>query len=97
MTGLDPNLLVHSKDDHAGIAIMDIKTGEKALGLILTDHTQIEINAVEDIPLGHKMAVKAVAAGDKIVLNGHSIGAATQAIKTGEHMHTHNVKSLRWS
>jgi (2R)-sulfolactate sulfo-lyase subunit alpha len=97
MTRLHPNLLVHSKGDHAGVAIDGFKMGDRARGVVLADRSQFELDARQDIPPGHKMAVKAVDQGETIILYGQPVGAATQAIKAGEHMHTHNIKSLRWS
>jgi len=34
---LEHNLLIHRGEDHAGIAVTDIKAGEKAKGIILAD------------------------------------------------------------
>ena len=93
---MEPNLLLHMREDHAGVAIADIKAGEKASGLVLSDRSPVEVDAAEAIPLGHKVAVKSVAAGEHIILYGHPVGVATQNIRRGEHVHTHNMKSLRW-
>ena len=93
---LEVNLLLHTREDHAGVAITDIKAGEKIYGLFMDDHTAIELNAAEDIPLGHKLAVRPVLAGEHIVLYGRSAGQATQSIQAGDHVHIHNMKSLRW-
>ena len=46
-----------------------------------------------DLPLGHKIARRAIAAGEKIVKYGAPIGSATVAIPAGAHVHVHNVKS----
>jgi hypothetical protein len=46
-----------------------------------------------DLPLGHKVARRAIAAGDKIVKYGAPIGSATAPIAAGAHVHVHNVKS----
>ena len=43
--------------------------------------------------MGHKAAVAAIAAGEKIVKYGCPIGSALRAIRVGEHVHTHNIKS----
>lgn len=43
--------------------------------------------------LGHKIALQAIAAGEKIVKFGAPIGSATRAIGPGEHVHVHNMKS----
>lgn len=43
--------------------------------------------------LGHKLAFRSIAAGDKILKYGASIGSATRDIAAGEHVHLHNMKS----
>ena len=45
------------------------------------------------LPIGHKVAAQAIAAGERIVKYGAPIGSAVQAISAGEHVHTHNLKS----
>ncbi len=49
----------------------------------------VEVN-IED---GHKYALRDIAAGENIIKYGQPIGHATCAIKKGEHVHTHNVKT----
>lgn len=45
------------------------------------------------VPLGHKVAARAIAPGEKILKYGAPIGSATHDIAAGEHVHTHNMKS----
>lgn len=45
------------------------------------------------LPIGHKVAARAIAAGEKIIKYGVPIGSATREIAAGEHVHTHNVQS----
>ncbi len=45
------------------------------------------------LPIGHKVAAQAIAAGERIVKYGAPIGSAVRAISAGEHVHTQNVKS----
>ena len=46
--------------------------------------------STERIPAGHKVAVRAHAAGEEIRRYGQIIGFATQAISPGQHVHVHN-------
>jgi altronate hydrolase len=46
-----------------------------------------------DIPVGHKVALQAIGAGDDVIKYGAPIGHATQAIRPGEHVHVHNLKT----
>ena len=48
---------------------------------------------LQDIPAGHKMAIKPIAEGQNILKYGYPIGVATTAIAVGEHIHTHNIKT----
>ena len=47
----------------------------------------------EDIPPGHKVAVKEIRTEENIIKYGHSIGLAARPIKRGEWVHTHNARS----
>jgi len=60
--------------------------------------TEFEIDGTiitlqEDIPAGHKAAVKAIAKGEHVYKFGYSIGIAQQDIAPGQWVHTHNLKS----
>jgi (2R)-sulfolactate sulfo-lyase subunit alpha len=50
-----------------------------------------------DIPLGHKLALKDLKPGDDIIKYGVQVGRVVEPIKTGEHVHVHNVKTKRWA
>jgi hypothetical protein len=45
------------------------------------------------LAIGHKLAARAIAAGEKVFKYGVAIGSATRAIAPGEHVHTHNLRS----
>jgi altronate dehydratase len=47
------------------------------------------------IPRGHKVALRAIRAGEPVVKYGHPIGAASVDIAPGDHVHIHNVSSGR--
>jgi altronate dehydratase len=53
------------------------------------------ITLAEAIPRGHKFAIVAIAAGEKVVKYGSPIGDASADIVPGAHVHTHNVASAR--
>ena len=48
---------------------------------------------MQAVELGHKVARRALHKGAKIMKYGASIGSAVQAIRPGEHVHLHNMKS----
>lgn len=49
----------------------------------------------EEIPRGHKVSLRRIGPGERIVKYGESIGLATAEILPGCHVHTHNVESRR--
>ena len=50
---------------------------------------------VEEIIFGHKLALKELKTGEKIVKYGEVIGVASKPIKVDEWVHVHNVVSAR--
>ena len=60
--------------------------------------TALEINGQkvalsQPLGLGHKIAIRDLAEGEKIIKWGAPIGSATEAIALGDHVHLHNMKS----
>ena len=51
-----------------------------------------EFNALENIPMGHKIAANNIKKGQQVTKYGQCIGYASVEIKAGEHVHTHNVE-----
>ena len=89
--------LIHEPSDSVGVAVVDIKAGEKVAGTFLHDHTKsLEVLARNDVPLGHKIALKDVPEKGNVVKYGVVIGGASKAITAGDHVHVHNLKSVRW-
>jgi SAF domain len=56
---------------------------------------ETSIVAADMIPRGHKVAVRAIRAGEPVVKYGSPIGTASVDIAVGAHVHTHNVASTR--
>ena len=52
-----------------------------------------QLVACDPIPDGHKLATRAIAAGEKVVRYNVPIGSASEAIQAGAWVHTHNLKS----
>lgn len=55
----------------------------------------LHVHAAADIPQGHKIALRPISVGERVVKYGQSIGKASIPIQTGEHVHVHNVESIR--
>lgn len=90
-------ILLHEAADDVGVAVMDLKAGEEIAVVTLEGQPVKDIRLVSDVPLGHKVAMRDLALDKSIIEYGRTIGAATTAIAAGEHVHVHNIKSLRWA
>lgn len=79
--------MIREKDDVI-IALRDYKKGE-VIELSQSPLSGITLN--EDIPKGHKIAVRQITAGENVLKYGYSIGIATEDILPGSWIHTHNL------
>lgn len=93
---MSTKVFVHEKGDVVGVAVEEIKRGEKVEGWTMSDESVFSIQSKSDISVGHKIALKEIKKGEDIIKYNHPIGVATQDIAKGEYVHTHNVKSRRW-
>jgi (2R)-sulfolactate sulfo-lyase subunit alpha len=95
MSGTD--FLVHAASDSVGVVVTeDAVSGKELIGWIMETDGTITIKAMEDIPLGHKLALRDIEKGETILKYGHDIGKAVADIPRGHHAHVHNVKTKRW-
>ncbi len=91
------HILVHDKKDTVGVAVVEgIKAGQELVGWVMEDDSTITVKAINDIPIGHKVATNGIKNGDTIIKYGFDIGKAVASIKKGEHTHVHNLKTKRW-
>jgi (2R)-sulfolactate sulfo-lyase subunit alpha len=74
----------------------DAVSGRELTGWIMETDETVSITAMEDIPLGHKLALSDIKKGDTIIKYGHDIGRAVADIPKGRHAHVHNLKTKRW-
>ena len=88
--------LVHEKADNVGVATVEIKRGDAAQGLYMDSHESVEMKALQDIPLGHKIALTDIGVDGSIIKYGADIGRVVAEIKAGDHVHIHNLKTRRW-
>ena len=51
--------------------------------------------ALQDIPVYHKIAIAAIAKGSPVFKYGEQIGLASADIRVGDHVHVHNLESVR--
>lgn len=84
------SIILHPDDDVA-VALRDIADGEE-VRLPSTDEPSV-LKAIGNIPRGHKLAVRPLAAGQHVRKFGYSIGLTQAEIPAGGWVHTHNVRS----
>jgi altronate dehydratase small subunit len=85
--------MIVNKKDNVATALSDLTVGDH-VSLIGAINPQ-SIKASQPIPFGHKIALTTIVVGETIVKYGEVIGLATQSITPGDHVHIHNVESLR--
>ena len=91
------DFLVHAASDTVGVVVVeDAVPGKELTGWIMETDETITIEAMEGIPLGHKIALGDIEKGATIVKYGHDIGKAVADIPRGHHAHVHNLKTKRW-
>lgn len=85
------NVLRLHPDDNVVTAIRELQQGEP----LRANAPLPEIRTRQAIPFGHKVAIRPIAEGQDVIKYGASIGIATQDIAVGEHVHVHNLTSVR--
>ncbi|MSP68259.1 MAG: flagellar biosynthesis protein FlgA [Alphaproteobacteria bacterium] len=91
------HFLVHHKQDTVGVAVVeDIKAGQTLTGWVMETDETVKLKAVQPIPLGHKIALQNHPDKGTVLKYGHDIGRTVFAIRKGEHVHVHNLKTRRW-
>jgi len=89
--------VLHDPDDSVAVVVVEgIKAGTPLTGLILDEDRTLQLECRQDIPIGHKVALKDMAVGDTVIKYGIDIGKVVQPIRKGEHAHVHNIKTKRW-
>ena len=92
-----PDLIIHDEKDNVGVVVIETtKKGQECSAWIMEDDSSTNIQSVDEISLGHKIAMVDLKEGDTILKYGHDIGKVVKAIKKGEHVHVHNVKTKKW-
>jgi (2R)-sulfolactate sulfo-lyase subunit alpha len=89
--------VLHDPADSVAVVVTEgVTAGATLTGLILDENKTITLPCVQDIPLGHKVALKDMAVGDTVIKYGIDIGKVVAPIKKGQHAHVHNIKTKRW-
>ena len=86
-TEVKNDLIIVNESDIVAVALRDIKNGDTCVV------DSISITANDDIPFGHKIALRDIEEKEDIIKYGQPIGHASTFIKKGQHVHTHNTKT----
>jgi hypothetical protein len=88
-SSLENNALKIHENDNVVIATRNIKTGED----VVVDGESV-CTAFEDVEAGHKIALAALASGEKVYRYGEPIVETTRAIEPGAWVHVHNTQPI---
>ena len=77
------------KEDNVAVSLSDFPKGS----VVQIEGSEIILR--DSVDYGHKFAVKDIGEGEPIIKYAETIGVAGKNILAGEHVHVHNVKSLR--
>ncbi len=89
-------VLHDAKDTVAVVVVEGVKAGMELNGWIMDENKKMNLVARQDIPIGHKIALKDMAVGDTVVKYGIDMGKVVAPIQAGQHAHVHNIKTKRW-
>ena len=81
--------LVISARDNVATALEPLEAGRQL------EIDGARITTLQQIPPGHKVALRRIAAGEAVVKYGSPIGLASADIAAGAHVHPHNLASSR--
>ena len=91
------DIIIHDEKDNVGVVVIEkITPNQECRCWIMENDKSVTIKSMNEIPLGHKIAMNDFKVGDTILKYGHDIGKVVKDIKKGEHVHVHNVKTKKW-
>jgi (2R)-sulfolactate sulfo-lyase subunit alpha len=90
-----PHFLVHNEGDHVGVAVQDVEPGRRR-AVYLDSDREVDIDVAEAVPLGHKVALGDLDDGASVIEYAVPIGVTRTAVRGGQLVHVHNLRSARW-
>ena len=85
-------VVINPKDNVA--TVVDDLSAHKIIHFLVGQAEQ-SVQLLQDIPLGHKVAIQEIRIGEEILKYAESIGVATTLILPGQHVHVHNMETQR--
>ena len=91
------DIIIHDEKDNVGVIVIEkIIPNQNYKCWIMENDKSVQIQSINEIPLGHKIAMVDLNVDDTNLKYGHDIGKVVKSIKKGEHVHVHNVKTKKW-
>jgi (2R)-sulfolactate sulfo-lyase subunit alpha len=90
-------ILIHEPDDDVGVAVEDLGVGAQIGAITLEGAAVGTVTLVNNVPLGHKVAMHDIPSGKDVIEYGRVIAVAIQDTPRGSHVHIHNIKTKRWT
>ncbi len=91
------HFVLHDAHDSVAVVVVEgVKAGMALNGWIMDEDKMMAVTAKQDIPIGHKVALKDLSVGDTVIKYGISMGKVVAPVAAGEHAHVHNIKTKRW-
>ena len=91
------HFVLHDPRDTVAVVVVEgVKAGADLSGWVMDEDRMVSLRSREDIPMGHKIALKDMASGDTAIKYGIDIGKVVAPIRAGQHAHVHNIKTKRW-
>jgi len=91
--GITPKVWIIAAGDNVGTVVGDGAPAPVELPMIGAGSGGIRL--ASPIPHGHKVALRALPAGAEVIKYGVVIGRLIRPVIAGEHVHTHNLESMR--
>lgn len=83
-----------NEKDNVATVFSDVKKGD-VLEILNDKGDTWNLNVLNDIPYGHKIALEAIKLGQQVTKYGEEIGVASTVILAGDYVHIHNIESIR--
>ena len=87
------NVLRIDPQDNVVVALSDLAQGTRLE--LAASAPDLNVVSVDAVPFGHKIAIVAIQQGQPVIKYGASIGLASQDVTPGQHVHVHNLYSVR--
>jgi (2R)-sulfolactate sulfo-lyase subunit alpha len=92
-----PQVLAHNTKDNVAVVVVEgLTAGTDAFGVVTENNSTFRVTVKEDIPIGHKIALKDLKSGDTAIKYGEDVGRISADIAKGRHVHVQNLKTKRW-